>query len=420
MIKLDLHNLYNVKLNDLKKLYAKKMHEIQKNFINHNHYMMGWINYFESDAFKNDYELYKIITNKWRKLKINNIVVIGIGGSYNGIRASLEFLNKNNDLNFIYLSELSAITLNSLKNTLKNKNWAIVIISKSGTTIETSINFRIVRELLFKKYKKNYFQRIVAITDADDGILNKLSNKHQYWMLTIPKNIGGRYSTLTSTSLFLMYYAKININQVISSYKKFIVNFLNKSYCDNIVLQYVSLRDYLKNKQKLFIEVFQLYDEHFAFIGAMYKQLFAESEGKKANTIFPVVSILSNDLHAIGQLYQEGYRNFFQTTLYINQELDFFMTESSFKNDDQLDYLNNKTINEIKKSLSKAVIKAHAKEAHNQNILIEVSGNNNEIFGTIYAFLALAASVSSYLNNVDPFNQPGVENYKQNLAKILK
>lgn len=410
----------NVNLNKVEKKYGKKLDNIRNNFVEKNHEMMGWIDYFSTDLFNNEKNKIIKYINQWKKMKINTIVVVGIGGSYNGVKAAIDFLDNDDSIEYIYLTEISSNTLNKLVKTINNKNFAVVVISKSGTTLETSINFRIIRELLYKKYKSKHHERIITITDKEKGILNNLSKKNNYKILTIPSNIGGRYSALTMVSLFLMSYKKINIDKVIEGFNETINYFKKNNFKNNFILQYVGLRHYLYHYFNLPIEIFEMYDESYRFIAETYKQLFAESECKHQKTIVPVISLLSNDLHSIGQMYQEGSRNFFQTTLYIDEEKDFDIYKSSFKNDDNLDYLLNKSINQIKENLLYSVLKAHAIDAKNQNILFLVNGDKNKIFGEIYAFLCLSAATSSYLSSVDPFDQPGVENYKKNLKNSLK
>ena len=420
MVKLNLNYLQNVDIKKVDSLYEKKMDNLLKNFTNRKHPMMGWIDFPNTTYLKEEYPLLKQIKTAWRKLKIDTVVVIGIGGSYNGVKAAIDYLDTKNNITYLYLSELSSLTLMQYEKMLAKKNWGIVVISKSGTTLETSVNFKIAREWLNKKYKQAHNQRIVAITDPQDGVLNQIATKHKYYKLSINKNIGGRYSALTSVSLFLMEYKDIKIDAVLKGYQNVIRYFLTHPYENNVILQYVAFRDYLYKTLNKNIEVFQVYDESLRYIAETYKQLFAESEGKKSKTLFPVISVLSNDLHSIGQLYQEGTRDFFQTTCYVKETIDYQLPTSSFKNDDNLNYLDKKSINQIKDKLLDSVLKAHTKDAKNHNLYLEFSGDRNEVFGEIYAFLCCAASASSYLNGVDPFNQPGVEIYKQNLKKALK
>lgn len=419
MIKVD-NKFLNEDIEQIISKYKNRLNTLKNNFINKSHNMMGWIDYLDSKDFDNEYK--NIISYKkgWDKLNIDTVVVIGIGGSYNGVKAAADYFCSNSKINFVYLSDISSITLSLLEKKLKNKNWSIIVISKSGRTLETSINFRIARELLFKKYKAKHFERIVSITDHKEGVLNKLSKQNNYKMLEIPSNIGGRYSALTSVSLFLLALKNIDIKRVISGFSKFIKEFLVQEINNNVVMQYSAIRYYLYNVKKIPIEIFQVYDENYRYIAETYKQLFAESECKHEKTIVPVISTLSNDLHSIGQMYQQGSKNFFQTTLYIDEEINFIIPKSSFNNDDELGYLESKKISYVKNQLKKSVLKAHSVEAQNRNILINASGKREELFGEIYAFLCLSASLSSYLSNVDPFNQPGVENYKKNLKNALK
>lgn len=418
MIKLNLSYLNEIDFDLINIKYEKRLNEIHKYFLDIKDEMMGWVNWPNIEFMNTEYKYLYELKDKWNKLGINHVVIIGIGGSYIGIKAAIDMLS-NSDIKYTFLSQISSFDLEKLQYKVENDNWGIVVISKSGGTLETTINFRFARDLLHKKYQDKHNERIIAVTSKNKGKLIKIAKNNHYYTLTINNDIGGRYSSLTSFGLFLMLYKGVNIEKVLQGSKNIQKYFLDNKYNNNDILKYIATRDWMIKELDLNIEIFQLYDDKYKFIGETYKQLFAESEGKKDKIILPVISIFSNDLHSIGQLYQQGYKKFFQTTMYIEDNINIKIPVSLFDNDDGIDYLVDKNISVIKNSLKNSVLEAHSCDAKNKNILIEVTGNDEIMFGEIYSWLSFAAACSSYLNNLNPFDQPGVENYKNKLKKIL-
>ncbi len=408
------------------KEYENSLIDIKNKIINKDglgNEFLGWYDLAKNGLEKSELKKIKDIKDKWVSLKIEVVVFIGIGGSFIGTKAGIEMIQSYYDSNIeiIYLTDFSNNKLNTLKNKLKNKNWALTIVSKSGTTLETSINFRILREELLNKYKNEINNRIVFITDENSGILRKIANNENYMTLKIPSNIGGRFSALTSVGIFALELKNVNISEIFSGSKLVIDEFENEDVLNNKNFYYVSLRDFLISKKNKFIEVFANFDENLDYISEHYKQIFAETEGKRENIVFPTISHYPNDLHSIGQYYQESSKNFFETILYVQEyQDDNIIKKSFFNNDDELDYLENYQFNKINEIIARSVAQAHFSDAKINVLVLELKDLSEKSFGYIYTWLCLSATISAYLNDVNPFNQPGVENYKKYIKKNTK
>ncbi len=412
--------------NKILKWNAKKLnrvHEFIKNKNGIGNKMLGWIDWPNNYSdFQDDLIKIKSIVNQWKKMNINKIAVIGIGGSYIGIKAGIDMcLSKLETEKFIFISSVDEWEIEYYQNLLTKNNWAIIVISKSGKTLETSINFRFFREMLKKQYHKDHHKRIACITEkGNNSLIYKIATKNQYHILGIPKNIGGRFSTFTNIGLLVFAIAGLNINKMLDTYQKSINDFLEKKWLDP--LYYANWRYFFLKKAKKKIEVFTVYEKKHQYLAEHYKQIFAESEGKTKKCLLPTIANYSNDLHSIGQLYQEGCKTFFETHLCLNdhQTKSLNIPVSTFKNDDQLSNLENKTIKNIVNAINIGVINAHSKIAKNPCLKIKMATNNEEDFVQIMLFFNIAASCSSYLLKVNPFNQPGVEAYKEEITKILE
>ena len=408
------------------KEYENSLIDIKNKIINKDglgNEFLGWYDIAKNGLEKSELKKIKDIKDKWVSLKIEVVVFIGIGGSFIGTKAGIEMIQSYYDSNIeiIYLTDFSNNKLNTLKNKLKNKNWALAIVSKSGTTLETSINFRILREELFNKYKNEINNRIVFITDENSGILRKIANNENYMTLKIPSNIGGRFSALTSVGIFALELKNVNVSEIFSGSKLVIDEFENEDVLNNKNFYYVSLRDFLISKKNKFIEVFANFDENLDYISEHYKQIFAETEGKRENIVFPTISHYPNDLHSIGQYYQESSKNFFETILYVQEyQDDNIIKKSFFNNDDELDYLENYQFNKVNEIIARSVAQAHFSDAKINVLVLELKDLSEKSFGYIYTWLCLSATISAYLNDVNPFNQPGVENYKKYIKKNTK
>ena len=379
--------------------------------------MLNWLDWPNDFFYENDYKKINKYFNEWKKLKIDKYVVIGIGGSFIGIKAAIDMCcNIEIKNKFIFASNISQEELIDNLLTLKNKSWSIIVISKSGNTFETSLNFRFFREALLAKYGKEHKNRIVVISEKKSALAN-ISENNNYKMLELDTNIGGRFSTLTSVGLFVFKLANIDIDKMLDGWSNIIEKFKTKKYDEPIkyaLSRYIYLNE--KNKQ---VEVFATNNSKLFFISEHYKQIFSETEGK-TNCIIPTIANYSNDLHSIGQLYQEGPTNFFETfLLYKNKKNVLKICNSSFYNDDNLNYLLKNNLFNIEKIMTKAIIKAHAKKANIPCLLITMEDMSEFSFGELIAFLDLSAALSALLLNVNPFNQPGVQVYKSEIKKEL-
>lgn len=365
-----------------------------------------------------------------RKFKdnIDVLVVIGIGGSYLGAKAvidalthSFDYLKKEStniptvlyaghQVNEDYLAELSE--------ELEGREFGICVISKSGTTTEPAIAFRVLKSLLEKQIGADKAsERIVAITDAKKGALRTLSEQKGYTTFVIPDNIGGRYSVLTPVGLLPIACAGIEISQLLEGAKDMQKNLLLTSYNDNIALQYAVIRNALYEKRK-HIEALVNYHPKLQNIGEWWKQLFGESEGKNQKGIFPTTLNFTTDLHSMGQYIQEGERTMFETVLSVDKtsrKLEIPMTEENL---DKLNYLSGKRLDEINKSAELATTLAHV-DGGVPNIRLILPELNAYYIGQLIYFFEFSCAISGSLLEVNPFDQPGVEAYKTNMFGLL-
>ncbi|MDC4184366.1 glucose-6-phosphate isomerase [Mycoplasma bradburyae] len=385
--------------------------------------MLGWIDYVNQDQT----EIYQKIDAKiaeWDKLKVTDVVVIGIGGSYTGIKAILDitsYLPSQQKRKIHFVRSLSENTLINILEQVRDKNWAIVVISKSGTTLEPSVGFKLFREALYKQYDQQAAKRIVAITDPQKGVLHDLAVKNNYEMLPIYSDIGGRFSTLTPSGLLVAGLAGANYKDLILGAKQANADlFSSADLTKNTAYCYAALRHYLYTELKKDVEVAITYEEQHEYLMLQHRQLFGESEGKKENSLFPTYSVFTTDLHSMGQLYQQGKKIFFETVFSFEKanSNSLKLNKSQFDNDDKLDYVTNKSVNELNYIACEATKQAHA-SAGVPIIEIDIEQNNGYGFGYVYYWLCIATSVSALLLKHDPYDQPGVEDYKQRMFKLL-
>ncbi|MDY6800470.1 MAG: glucose-6-phosphate isomerase [Bacteroidota bacterium] len=352
------------------------------------------------------------------------IVVIGIGGSYLGARAVIEalsphFKKKTNAPEIIFAGyNLSEDYHHELTEYLKDKSFSIIVISKSGTTTEPAIAFRILRKELEEKVGKTASkQRIVAITDAKKGALRKLATQENYKTFTIADDIGGRYSVLTSVGLLPIASAGFNIDELINGAKKMLEVSNSESFDKNPVYQYAAIRHLLYQEGKN-IEIIANYDSRLNFIAEWWKQLFGESEGKEHKGIFPASVSFTTDLHSLGQYIQEGRRNIFETILSIEKNNFKLEIPSDKDNFDKLNYLAGKPIDFVNKMAEKGTMLAHV-DGEVPNVSIAIPKLNEFSIGQLLYFFEKSCAVSGYLLEINPFDQPGVEAYKKNMFALL-
>lgn len=354
-------------------------------------------------------------------------VVIGIGGSYLGARAVIEALsnqfsaiiNSPDTTQVIYAGHnMSEDYMVELLDLLDKKDYSMAVISKSGTTTEPAVAFRILKNHMENKYGKEEAKtRIVAITDKERGALKTLANSEGYKTYIVPDNVGGRYSVLTPVGLLPIAVAGIDIEELING------ALAVENYCksnpnsDNAVAQYAIARQALYHNNKT-NEILVSYEPRMQYIAEWWKQLYGESEGKDGKGIFPASDIFTTDLHSMGQYIQEGLRNIFETVISIekpNKEIRIPAVDNDL---DQLNYIAGKRLSEVNHTAETATILAHV-DGGVPNIIIQIPNISAETIGELIYFFEMGCALSGYMLEVNPFDQPGVEAYKKNMFALL-
>ncbi|MBU5467218.1 glucose-6-phosphate isomerase [Virgibacillus sp. MSJ-26] len=388
---------------------------------------LGWINLPESY----DKEEFQRIKTAAEKIKSDTdvLLVIGIGGSYLGARAAIEMLNhsfqnllskdKRQAPQVIFVGHhLSSTYINELYDVLEGKDVSINVISKSGTTTEPAIAFRMFRNYLEEKYgKEEAKQRIYATTDKSKGALKTVADQEGYETFVIPDDVGGRYSVLTAVGLLPIAVSGVSIDDMMEG-AKVAMDDLSKFELDkNPAYQYAAVRNVLYNKGKT-IEMLINYEPQLQYFAEWWKQLFGESEGKDQKGIFPTSANFTTDLHSLGQYIQEGRRDLFETVLHVNQSKKEVTVENDKNDADGLNYLAGKTLHEINDKAFQGTLLAHT-DGDVPNLVVEVPKLDAYTFGYLVYFFEKACAISGYLQGVNPFDQPGVEAYKKNMFALL-
>ncbi len=379
---------------------------------------LGWTHYPETFD-KEEFEKIKAC-GKYIRENFDALVVCGIGGSYLGARAAIEAINGlygDDKVEIIYLGQTFAPSyIAQVLKHLETKNFAINVISKSGTTTETALGFRLVRELLEKKIgKEKAAKAIFATTDKEKGALLELSKKYGYTRFVLPADIGGRYSVFTAVGLLPLAAAGIDIDAFIRGAHKGLVAYGKE---DSEAYKYAIIHHELY-KAGYPVEMMVSYEPRFVQLGEWWKQLFGESEGKDHTGVLPVSATFSTDLHSLGQFIQEGSPVLFETVLEIeNPGVDVVIPHDD-DNLDKLNYLEGKTFDFVNKKAQEGTMDAHSEVGGVPNILIKLDEMNAEGCGELMYFFMRACAMSCYLNKVNPFNQPGVEVYKKNMFHLL-
>jgi glucose-6-phosphate isomerase len=355
-------------------------------------------------------------------------IVIGIGGSYLGAKAVIECLGHSysNSLSKterggpeIYFAgiNMSPLQLQQLLQVLEGKDFSVNVISKSGTTTEPAIAFRILRQLLESKYgKEGAVQRIYATTDKEKGALKNLANHEGYQTFVVPDDIGGRYSILTAVGLLPIAVAGIDISSFMSGAES-AAKELNSPFSENACYQYVAARNVLLRKGKA-IEILVNYEPAFHFISEWWKQLFGESEGKDGKGLFTASVDFSTDLHSLGQFIQDGSRNLFETVLSLETAAADLKIPFDEKDGDGLNFLSGMNLHDVNVKAMLGTLVAH-NDGGVPNLLIRIPELNAFHIGYLLYFFEKACAVSGYLLGVNPFDQPGVEAYKKNMFALL-
>lgn len=358
------------------------------------------------------------------------LVVIGIGGSYLGARAVIEALSssfytmqtlkqRKHTLVLFVGNNLSSNYINELIEVIGDKDFSINVISKSGTTTEPAIAFRVFREILENKYGIDEARsRIYVTTDKKRGALRTLSMEEGYETFVIPDNVGGRFSVLTAVGLLPIAVSGINIEKLMAGAKNAQVNYNDSNLKYNECYKYAVIRNILYRQGKS-IEVFANYEPKMHYLTEWLKQLFGESEGKENKGIFPAGIDLTTDLHSMGQYMQEGLRNIFETVVSVETPKLNLTINPDDDNLDGLNYLAGKDLDYVNKKAMEGTIEAHVTGGV-PNILIKMERLDEENIGALIYFFELACGMSGSLLGVNPFNQPGVEEYKKNMFRLLE
>lgn len=370
-------------------------------------------------------DISKVARNLREKNEI--LVVIGIGGSYLGARAVIEALSggfdsllvKKNSPIILYAGEnLSEDYMADLLEVLKTRDFSLCVISKSGTTTEPAIAFRILKKALEEKYgKENTKERIIAITDKSKGALRGLATENGYKTFEIKDDVGGRFSVLTPVGLLPIAVAGYDIEAIMQGAKEMREVLINDKSMTNPAWKYAAFRNLLYNKGKK-IDVFLSYQPALQYLSRWWQQLFGESEGKNGKGLFPVCLLNTTDLHSMGQYIQEGERIMFETILQVKNNNKKVEIPFDKEDKDGLNYLLSHSLNQINQIALKATQQAHIDGGVPQ-IIIEIEKIEEKTLGALLYFFEFACALSAYALKVNPFNQPGVEAYKNNMFKLL-
>lgn len=354
-------------------------------------------------------------------------VVVGIGGSYMGPRAAVELLqgvNRNfgkgkgepqiffagNTLSTRYRNELAAL--------LEGKDFSVIVISKSGTTLEPALAFRDLKWMLERRYgTEEANNRIYAVTDPQEGALRQMATENSWQSFPIPQNVGGRFSVLTAVGLLPMAVAGMDIGKVIAGAAAAETEYDLRSF-ENPVWLYAAVRNLLY-RQGMAVELLESFEPAFRSFGLWWQQLFGESEGKEGKGLFPAYAELTADLHSLGQLIQQGKRNLFETMVRFSAPEQTWEVGSDVKNLDGLNYLAGKGLDFVEEQAFLGTVEAHA-DGGVPVITLDCGDLCEEALGELIYFFQLACGVSAYILDVNPFDQPGVEDYKQNMFRLLE
>lgn len=383
---------------------------------------LGWID-LPVDYDKQEFERIKKAAEKIRN-DSDVLVVIGIGGSYLGARAAIEFCKSQNRNLFekpqiIFAGNtLSSAALSEAVALCEGKDFSVNVISKSGTTTEPTIAFRVFKDLLEKKYgKAEASKRIYATTDKSRGTLKELSDREGYETFVIPDDVGGRYSVLTAVGLLPIAVAGIDIDLMMKGAADARETFSKGDVYTNDCYKYAAMRNILYRKGKS-VEMMVSYEPDYTLMNEWFKQLFGESEGKDGKGIYPSSAVFSTDLHSLGQYVQQGERIMFETVVMFDKPKRELVIGLDPENGDGFNFVAGKSVDFVNKKAFLGTVLAHT-DGKVPNMVIEMSEMNEYEFGQLVYFLEKACAVSGYILGINPFDQPGVESYKKNMFALL-
>ena len=384
----------------------------------------GWVD-LPVDYDKEEFDRIKVAADKIKK-NSQALIVIGIGGSYLGARAVIEFIKGQNynavakDCPQIYFAgnSISSSSLAELLQICEDCDFSVNVISKSGTTTEPAIAFRIFRDLLQKKYgKEGAKERIFVTTDKAKGTLKGFADKEGYETFVVPDDVGGRYSVLTAVGLLPIAAAGIDIDALMQGAQQAREKLMSTSVEENDCYKYVAIRNALYQKGKC-TEMFVSYEPCFTMMNEWLKQLFGESEGKENKGLFPTSAIFSTDLHSLGQYIQEGERIMFETVVNFKKAKQEIFIKEDPENVDGLNFLTGKSMSFVNEKAYQGTVLAH-NDGGVPNIVIEADDMTEASLGYLIYFFEKACAVSGYVLGINPFDQPGVESYKKNMFALL-
>ncbi|MBE6645146.1 MAG: glucose-6-phosphate isomerase [Ruminococcaceae bacterium] len=403
---------------------AKSAYELVKSGKGEGNDFLGWVKLPENY----DKEEFVRIKSAAERIKKNSdiLVVIGIGGSYLGARAAIEFVksplynNLKKDTPDIYFAgnNISTTALTEILSICEGKDISVNVISKSGTTTEPAVAFRVFKQLLIDKYgEEGARERIFVTTDKCRGTLKQFSDEAGYETFVVPDDVGGRYSVLTAVGLLPIACAGIDIDAMMNGARTAMTDYASGDLNENDAVKYAAIRNILARGGKV-TEILVGYEPYMLMLNEWWKQLYGESEGKDNKGIFPASVVFSTDLHSLGQYVQEGQRNLFETVINVKNPGAKFVIPTDPANVDGLNFISGKELDYVNKTAMLATLIAH-NDGGVPNILIELDDRSAYTFGYLVYFFELACAVSGYMLGVNPFNQPGVEAYKKNMFALL-
>ena len=420
MIQLDLNHAF---LKEDVKAYQDQVRAIDEALQNgtcKGNDFIGWLNW-ANNYDKDEFNRIKEVAAKVRE-NTEVFVVCGIGGSYLGARAAIEMMNGlygDNKPEIIYMGNtFSSTYISQVMNHIKDKEVTVNVISKSGTTTETALAFRILKQFMEEKYGEDAKNRIIATTDKARGTLKALADKEGYETFVIPDDIGGRFSVITPVGLLPIAVAGIDIDALMKGLHDGMGEYGDADLEKNPAYRYAVARRILQN-QGYDVELLVNYEPQMQMVAEWWKQLFGESEGKDGKGILPDSVCFSTDLHSLGQFVQEGKKVLFETNLYVDTPMIDLTFPNDEANEDGMNYLAGKSVDWANKMAAKGTLQAHEETGGVPNILLTMPGMTSYDFGNMCMFFFKAIAMTTLMNDSNPFNQPGVEVYKKNMFKLL-
>jgi glucose-6-phosphate isomerase len=420
MISLDLRN---AKLNEEMSAWQEKVSKAHRDLhekTGAGNDFLGWVDWplnYDKEEFERILALKKRMEGKY-----DTVLVCGIGGSYLGARAALEMIRglyPYDGIEVIFIGNTFSYTyISQVLKHIENRNVVLNVISKSGTTTETSISFRIFKHWMEEKYGTEAKQRIYATTDKARGTLKALADEEGYETFVIPDDIGGRYSVFTAVGLLPLALANVDIVSLMKGSLDAYYDLNTDDLSRNPAYQYAVARRILDNMGYK-AEYFVTYHLQLTMIAEWWKQLFGESEGKDGKGILPTSACFTTDLHSLGQFIQEGSKYEFETIFYIDEMADDMVFPSDDKDLDHMNYLAGKKLSWVSEMAFEGTLSAHSDDGNNPNMVIHLKDNSAYSFGYMIYFFFIACGMTCYLLDINPFNQPGVEVYKKKMFKLL-